>query len=106
MVEAVIWKLEDIFADVSRDRHAAAGKVLSYLQSSPAEPFVDEARRLLFLKGTDSHDYKYSSAVLEDYLGLSQEWRDRYLAASVFNLRGSGTRDNDLVQRVRAALHS
>ncbi len=26
------------------------------------------ARRLIFAKGNDSHDYKYSSAVLEDYL--------------------------------------
>ena len=31
-------------------------------------------------------------------------WRDRFLAASVFNLRGSGDKDNDLVKRTRAAL--
>ena len=30
--------------------------------------------------------------------------RDRYLAASVFNLRGSGDSNNDLVKRTRAAL--
>lgn len=97
-------KLHEIFADVSRDRPTAAGKVLGYLQTDNAGPLVDEARRLVFLKGTDSHDYKFSSAVLEDYLGLSRQWRDRYLATSVFNLRGSGARDNTLVQRVRTAL--
>jgi len=41
---------------------------------------------------------------LEDYQSVSKEWRDRFLAASVFNLRGSGEKDNALVNRTRAAL--
>jgi hypothetical protein len=56
------------------------------------------------LKGRDSHDYKFSSAVLEDYAHISSAWRDRFLAASVFHLRGSGGEDNAVVQRARAAL--
>jgi hypothetical protein len=56
------------------------------------------------LKGTNSHDYKFSSAVLEDYEHLSPPWRDRLLASSVFYLRGSGEKDNHLVQRTRDAL--
>ena len=94
----------DIFAEIGRNPLAAAGKVLGYLQQGRAEPLVDEARRLVFLKGTDSHDYKFSSAVLEDYYHLSPNWRDRYLAAGVFNLQGSAARDNSLVQRTRAAM--
>jgi hypothetical protein len=79
--------------------------VLSYLgQSGDPRALIDAARVLVFLKGTDSHDYKFSSAVLEDYYHLSPAWRDRYLAASVFRLRGSTEPDNQLVQRVRAAL--
>jgi len=61
---------------------------------------------LIFLKGRDAHDYKFSSAVLEDYQNLSPVWRDHYLAASVFNLRGSGAADNQLVKRTRAALQA
>ena len=61
-------------------------------------------RRLVFLKGTNSHDYKFSSAVLEDYEHLAQPWRDRLLAASVFYFRGSGEKDNELVGRIRSAL--
>ena len=60
----------------------------------------------MFLKGNDAHDYKFSSAVLEDYYHASPAWRDRFLAASLFLLPGSGDRDNDLVQRTRAALQS
>jgi len=93
-----------IFDQISRDRYAAADQLLGYLQKEPAGPLIDEARRLIFLKGNDSHDYKFSSAVLEDYYSLSPKWRQKYLATSVFKLCGAGERDNSLVQRVRAAM--
>jgi hypothetical protein len=97
--------IAEIFADVSTDRLVAARKILAYLKENPdPESIVHAARRLIFLKGRDSHDYKFSSAVLEDYRAMSPPWRDRYLAASVFNLKGSGDKDNDLVKRTRAAL--
>ncbi|MBI3849357.1 MAG: twin-arginine translocation signal domain-containing protein [Verrucomicrobia bacterium] len=97
--------IEEIFADVSGERMLAARKVLAYLKENPqAKEFIAAARRLIFLKGNNAHDYKFSSAVLEDYQNVSPAWRDRYLAASVFNLRGSGGADNDLVKRTRAAL--
>ncbi len=64
--------LEEIFAEVSRDKMKAAGKTLAYLQTNP-EPieFADSARLLIFLKGSNAHDYKFSSAVLEDYHNVS-----------------------------------
>ena len=97
--------IEEIFAAVSHDRMAAARKVLAYLKQNPdPRDFIVAARRLVFLKGTNSHDYKFSSAVLEDYAHLSPACRDRFLAASVFNLRGSGDKDNELVKRTREAL--
>ena len=33
------------------------------------------ARRLIFTKGTDSHDYKFSSAALEDFYHVSPRWQ-------------------------------
>ena len=97
--------LEEIFADISTHRPRAARKVLAFLEQAPdPKPLAAAARRLIFLKGHDSHDYKFSSAVLEDYHHLAAPWRDRFLAASVFNLQGSGAPDNTLVQRARAAL--
>jgi hypothetical protein len=97
--------LPEIFDEISRDRLKAARKVLAYLSANQSpEEFIQAARRVLFLKGRDSHDYKFSSAVLEDYTHISPAWRDRFLAASVFNLRGSGGPDNSTVQRTRAAL--
>jgi hypothetical protein len=109
---------EEIFADVSRDKMQATRKALGYLGEPTAESsepaaaegmaraggLITAARRLIFLKGNDAHDYKFSSAVLEDYYHVSPEWRNRYLAASMHWLTGSGEPDNDLVQRTRAAL--
>jgi hypothetical protein len=97
--------LEEIFADISSDRLLATRKMLGYLKDNPdPAPLAHAARRMIFLKGRDAHDYKFSSAVLEDYSAMSPPWRDRYLAASAFYFRGSGDSDNDLVQRTRAAL--
>lgn len=96
--------LGEIFRDVTDDRAAACAKTLRYLRDTKsAESFIAAARRLVFLKGNDSHDYKFSSAVLEDYYHASPEWRDLYLATSVYQLNGAKEPDNQLVQRIRAA---
>ncbi|HEY2838547.1 MAG TPA: hypothetical protein VGJ26_05335 [Pirellulales bacterium] len=95
----------EIFADIDKNRLEAARKALAYARSTdrPA-PYFETARTLVFLKGKDSHDYKFSSAAIEDYYHVSPGWRDRYLASTVFNLRGSSAADNPLAQRARAAL--
>jgi hypothetical protein len=97
--------IAESFNEAGSDRMAAATKALSYLTTG-GEPrsLIDHARRLVFLKGNDSHDYKFSSAVLEDHAHLSPTWRDRYLAASLFLLPTPAEPDNALVQRTRAAL--
>ncbi len=89
---------------MSSNHGDAAAQILQYLQQGAAEPLIDEARRLVFLKGTDSHDYKFSSAVLEDYYHLSSSWRDRYLAMAAYHLPGARSQDNQLTGRVQAAL--
>jgi hypothetical protein len=96
--------INEILADVSRDRMSAARKTLALLGAGQAEPLMDAARRLIFVKGRDSHDYKFSSAALEDFYHVTPAWRNRFLATSMFNLHGSQDRDNDLIRRARAAL--
>jgi hypothetical protein len=97
----------EIFADVGRsDRTAAARKTLSLLAAHPtaADPIMATARQLVFTKGNDSHDYKFSSAVLEDFYHVAPQWRNRFLAASMFWLKGSGGNDSPVLQRTRQAL--
>jgi hypothetical protein len=100
--------IADIFSAVSyEDNLIGAGKVLTYVQrKEPLERFVQGARHLLIYKGDNAHDYKFGSAVLEDYQHLSPEWGHRYLAASVPGLHGSASPDHTLVARTKAALGS
>jgi hypothetical protein len=98
--------IQQIFAAVPRDRITAARKTLALLHHSEpaAQPLMAAGRRLIFTKGRDSHDYKFSSAAMEDFYHTTPAWRQRYLAASMFNLHGAGEADSPLVQRTRAAL--
>jgi hypothetical protein len=98
-----------ILDQLSDDPMAAAQKLLAMLRQAPPEAeaarnFMNDARVVVFFKGDDAHDYKFSSAVLEDYYHVSPEWRDIYLASNVFNLPGTGAPDNKLIERARAAL--
>src|SRR5262249_41781244 len=105
-VKASPEAISEILADVSKDRVMAARKTLALLENPAVKPesLLTAARRLIFSKGSDSHDYKFSSAALEDCYHVTVPWGARYLATSMFNLKGSGDRDNGLIERARAAL--
>jgi hypothetical protein len=98
--------LTEVFAETSKDRLSAAGKALALLNrdGDMGTALSAAARRLVFLKGRDSHDYKFSSALLEDFRSVSPAWRARVLASGMAYFRGSGEKDNDLVKRTREAL--
>lgn len=106
-VEPQAATVDEIFAEVSKDRMSSSRKVLGYLRDGgDPKSLMNEARRLIFLKGRDAHDYKFSTAILEDSAMLTPEWRNRLLAASVHYLKGSGAPDSGLVPRIREALKS
>jgi hypothetical protein len=97
--------LGGVLDNIGKDRASAATGLLGLLDAgTDPEDFTDAARRLIFLKGNNSHDYKFSSAVLEDFYHLSPAWRNRYLAASTYQLRGNSANDTSLVARTRAAM--
>ena len=99
--------VEEVFADASKDKMSATRKALALLGGAGpdgAEALLAAGRRLVFNKGRDAHDYKFSSAVMEDYYHVTPHWRDRCLASSLFWLHGSGDKDNELIGRARAAL--
>ena len=97
--------LTAILDDVSGNKKEAAGKVLGFLNAGGSGvELVDAFRRVLFSKGRDAHDYKFTSAILEDFGHVTPEWRNQFLAMTVFQLRGSGDRDNGIMARTREAL--
>lgn len=99
--------IDAIFAELGEDRGKGAQLMLARLaKTGDAKEVIDASRVLTFLKGNDAHDYKFSSAVLEDYYNVSPAWRDRYLASNAFNLNTASEPDNDLVERTRAAFNA
>jgi len=49
-----------VYAELGRNKEAAARTALTFLRGDRArqKELIDEGRRLIFLKGTDAHDYK------------------------------------------------
>ena len=96
----------EIFEAVSADKSTAAKKSLGYLAGggSPDALFA-AARRMIFHKGRDSHDYKYGAAAWEEsVLAHDPKWRAPLAAAMMFNLPGAKTPDSPLMDRAREAV--
>ena len=93
-----------VFDSVGNQPFQAAQHTMNFLAYNGAENLMHAARRLIFLKGTDAHDYKFSTAAMEDYYKIRPEIRDRFLAACTYSLKGNSAPDNKLVDRIRAAL--
>lgn len=95
----------EIFEMMNENRGKASQSLCRMLSAGgDAQSVVDYARRLVFLKGNDAHDYKFSSAALEDYRGLSRPWRDRFLAASMHQLINPGQPTRPLVKRIQDSI--
>ena len=90
-----------LFEVIGTDRKAAAASVLNLAQQSEvANQLIGRAREFVFLKGNDAHDYKFSSAALEDYHQMDPTWRARYLAGCSYLLHGNGERTTSLAKQV------
>lgn len=98
--------VSEIFEAVSTDRNQAARKTLGYLEAGGSTDLMfAAARRMIFHKGTDSHDYKYGAAQYEECLLASDpRWRAPLLAAAMFNLPGAKKPDSPLMIRAREAV--
>jgi hypothetical protein len=105
-VQARWSNVEAVFEELSKNKADACALAYGLMKRDPgvARSIVETGRRLIFAKGTDAHDYKFSEAVLEDYSHIAAPWRDRFLAASLFWMKGSGAPDSPVAKRTRAAL--
>ncbi len=96
----------EIFTAINEDRKKAGIKALAYLNQGGSRDLVfDAARRMIFHKGRDSHDYKYGAALWEECLWSAEpKWRDLIVAAAMSNFPGARTPDSPLMTRAREAL--
>ena len=96
----------EIFESLGNNPDVAYSNTRRLLKDDPSqfENYIREARRLIFLKGTDSHDYKYSSAIMEDIQRLSPRWQPDFAAACIYKLRSPKQPTTTLVKRIQTAL--
>lgn len=91
--------------DVGADaRETAARNVLRAADAEDTKALEAAFRRLVFAKGAESHNYKYSAAMLEEFHLCQPEIAPRILAAGAFYLPVGGSRDARVYERARKAL--
>jgi len=102
--EKPVADVRDIFALLGENREQASQAILRFVQDGQdLSAMLQHAREMIFLKGTDSHDYKYSSAIFEDFRYCSPAWQAKVLAASAHLLTSSRQADNGLKARIEEA---
>jgi hypothetical protein len=96
----------ELFASISKNRTQAAEKTVGYLARGGSPDLVfAAARRMIFHKGTNAHDYKYGAAAWEEcQLATDPKWRPALAASMMFNLPGAGTPDSPLMNKAREAI--
>lgn len=96
----------EIFEANSDDHGLAAAKAMGYLaKGGSSKVLFDAAAKMIFHKGTNSHDYKYGAAIWEECaLASDPKWRPHLAAAALYNLPGTSRRDSPLMIRAREAI--
>jgi len=96
---------ENIFAQIGTNVHATACRAFAYAKRHAEHAALfSGARRLVFTKSTEAHDYKYPAAAFEDIPSVSPAWRPHMLAASTLYLPASTVPDSKLIQRAKEAV--
>ncbi len=103
--ESMPNSVNEIFKHVHQNADLAASEILKAADDKvSALEIMKAARNLVFVKGNDAHDYKFSSAVLEDFHAMSPTWQSRYLAGCSYLLPGASQPDSPLYARAKSAL--
>jgi hypothetical protein len=96
----------ELLATIGQPELVAPRRALALLEGGALSmpDLLAAAQRLVFLKGSGAHDYKFSSAAFEDVRGLAPRLRPRFLAATLMLLPAGSTRENPLITQARAIL--
>jgi hypothetical protein len=96
---------ESIFTTLATARSAAARSAFAYAHRHANHPALfAAARRLVFTRATDTHDYKYPAAAFEDVSSVSSAWRPHMVAAAVLHIPAPANPESQLIQRAKEAV--
>jgi hypothetical protein len=90
---------------MATDRIAAARGAFAYARQHENQPALfSAARRLVFTRAADTHDYKYPAAAFEDIPGVSPAWRPHMVAASMLHIPAPNVAESQVIQRAKEAV--
>ena len=97
--------LEQAFATLDTNRQQAAAQVLGYLNAGgSADELFAEARKQIFRKGAESHQYKFGAAIWEESrLASENRWHAPLAAGIMSYVPAPNAGESDLMRRVRQA---
>jgi hypothetical protein len=96
---------ESIVNTMPTDRNAAARGAFAYATRHANQPALfAAARRLVYTRATDAHDYKYPAAAFEDISIVSPAWRPHMLAASMLHIPAPSAPESQIIQRAKEAV--
>jgi hypothetical protein len=96
---------ERILRLASTDQIEAARSAIAYAERHANAPAIfSAARRLVFTRANDTHDYKYPAAAFEDISVVSSAWRPHMLAASMLHIPAPTTPESEVIQRAKEAV--
>ncbi len=97
--------VDTIVSTIATDPYAAARSAFAYANRHADHPALfSAARRLVFTRATDTHDYKYPAAAFEDFPAVSPAWRSHMLAASMLHIPAMTAPESQVFQRAREAV--
>src|SRR5262245_35864324 len=96
---------ESIVTAISTAPNDAACSAFAYAGRHANHPALfAAARRLVFTRATDPHDYKYPAAAFEDLSVVSPRWRPHMLAASMLHIPAPAVPESQLIRRASHAV--
>ena len=96
---------ESIVSATATAPNDAARAAFAYARRHPNHPALfSAARRLVFTRATDTHDYKYPAAAFEDIPSVSPAWRPHMLAASMLHIPAPNAPESQLILRAKEAV--
>ncbi len=98
-------QVEECFAMLRESRYRAVRMALGYLQSGGSEAaLIDAVRHYTVYYTGNSHDYKYTEAILEDYRFMSAPWRHQYLSSVMLWANGPHQQRNPVIETAQTML--
>jgi len=98
-------QIDECFTVMNEGRYRAVRMALGYLQQGGSEEaLVETVRRYTVYYTGNSHDYKYTEAILEDHRNMTSPWRLQHLSTVMLWANGPHQPLNPVIEQAQAMI--